>query len=392
MKNELSKLLKKKTNAFFKISLFLFVFSFALLSVSSVLLYSRYEQLNADFIKNSNTHLIEISSLSESSTIVNPLTFDDIQSVKKINADISGSAYVFTDYAINFGITSSLNDTFFVKSVDDTADFVEKIADFEAIANQSFKEQKMILHIPKIDVKDAGFSSSSMSDMEILIKPTTTNQIPISDVSFHSDILYVNTATFMKIIEKMYMLQWDDFVERYSSGEIFGINIVNKIYVYVDKLKDVKPVAAALNQAGYNTNYILSGFNDLSSSINSNIFIFLIIGAFILLVTTVNIIIAFRNYFLLSKKDIGTLKFYGYENSRIYKAYATNMKKILYTVQLAGAIIAVAFSIAFIKSNLVVFIVNLILIQFLFLLVIKLCAAKQLKQIIMLDTLDLIQK
>ena len=79
----LAKTIKKKTSGFFRVSLLLFLVSFALLITSTVLLFSQYQQLETDFFNNANTHLIEVSSFSpkESVGVIEFLQFDDLDNI-----------------------------------------------------------------------------------------------------------------------------------------------------------------------------------------------------------------------------------------------------------------------------------------------------------------------
>lgn len=394
MNHKISKLILKKTTAFFKISLILFIVSFSLLIVAITLLLSRYQQIEDDFINNPNTHLIEITSFSENKFDVGALNFNDIESIKEISSSQGSiSNFVFADYMINFGIENKESEVFYIKSFEHTtSDFFEIIENDTALINPYYLQKNMILNIPKIQISNGGFSSSSSVAMDISLKQTQTNHLPVSYINFHSDTLYVNNATFQNMIEKMYDLEWDDFVIRYSLGEDFGINVIDKIYVYVEKLEDIQPLAKSLSNYGYNLNYLTSGFEDISSSIQSNIFVFLLIGLVIFSVTTINIVIAFKNYLLHNRKDIGVFKFYGYSPDKIHAIYILNINKIFYTVFCINTLLTIVLGSAFIARNTILFIVTLLVIQVLFLIIMQLLIQKFLKTICDKEILSLIDK
>ena len=236
------------------------------------------------------------------------------------------------------------------------------------------------------------FSSATYSEMFITFVPTDTNMSPISYVQLHDDTIYVNSETLEKIVEEMYATTWDDFISRYSNGENFGINIINRIYVYVDKLSDAKSIATSLGKSGYNIVYALGAFDDMGMSVSTSLWVFLILGLTVLVVTTTSVLFSFRNYLLTSQKDVGILKFYGYTEKRIFGIYKRVIGNIFICIFSIGSILAISLSAIAINNQKILFTVILLLCLLVFLSVLRYFVNSMLQKICRIDTLTLIKR
>jgi len=386
----LAKTIKKKTSGFFRVSLLLFGVSVALLITSTVLLFSQYQQLETDFFNNANPHLIEVCSFSpkESVGVTEFLQLDDLDNIDTMLAHQGLDDYfVFCEYAINFGISDNNGRIFFVHSYDEKAStFLGQIKADEALCSVELPNEFITLNVPRIDVSEGGFSSSSSSELPLTLVPTA------SYVEFHSDIIYVGYSTLQHIIEKMYETTWDDFMNRYLTGENFGINIVDRIYVYVDELSDSRSAATLLGKSGYNIVYALGAFEDMRASIDTSLWVFLILGVTVLFVTTASVIISFKNYLIMSQKDIGILKFYGYSENRIKRIYNRIITNIFFLIFSIGTILAVSLSVLYINTQTLLFTLVLLGCLVAFLLAIRFIVISMLLKICKTDTLALIKR
>ena len=386
----LAKTIKKKTSRFFRVSLLLFGVSVALLITSTVLLFSQYQQLETDFFNNANPHLIEVCSFSpkESVGVTEFLQLDDLDNIDTMLAHQGLDDYfVFCEYAINFGISDNNGRIFFVHSYDEKAStFLGQIKADEALCSVELPNEFITLNVPRIDVSEGGFSSSSSSELPLTLVPTA------SYVEFHSDIIYVGYSTLQHIIEKMYETTWDDFMNRYLTGENFGINIVDRIYVYVDELSDSRSAATLLGKSGYNIVYALGAFEDMRASIDTSLWVFLILGVTVLFVTTASVIISFKNHLIMSQKDIGILKFYGYSENRIKRIYNRIITNIFFLIFSIGTILAVSLSVLYINTQTLLFTLVLLGCLVVFLLGIRFIVISMLLKICKTDTLALIKR
>ena len=268
---------------YLRLSIFLFLFSLILLSSSFIFILYQYHQTQSDFIENENTHLVEITTSIDldNSSKVYPLLFSDEQKITKLlSQKFSDSTLAYSEYIINFGITDDDDKAYFIRGIDELA--LESLGlpmlpDDTAFSSQEIDKQKVLLRIPIIKVEEGGFSSSNFVEYQISLTPYPTNLPPLDVLDIYSDTIFVNKNVLKSIVENMYQISWDSFIERYDGGESFGIEAINRMFVYVDKLSDVKNVANTLKVNGYAIRYTLSAFDDISKSISGN---YLVMGYF----------------------------------------------------------------------------------------------------------------
>lgn len=374
MKNDvISKLIAKKTGAYLRLSILLFLFSLILLSSSFIFIQHQYHQTESDFIQNKNTHLIEVTSSVDKNnpTKVSPLLFKDEQNISKlISSKIANGTLVYSEYAINFGIPDHKDKAYFIRGIDESALKslgLPVLVNNSAFSSPQIGEQNILLRYPIIQVEGGGFSSSQFVEAEMHLTPMTTKIPPLDALNTSPDTIFVNDSTFKNIIEKMYHIKWDAFVKDYDTGTNFGIQAVNGIFVYVDKLSDVKGVAEMLENNGYSVRYTLSAFDDISKSITGNYLVMGLMLLFIYIVTAVNVVISFHGYIMSMQKDMGILLHYGYSRHRVYHIY----KRVIlqpYTFVMA-VLVAYTFILAIIFLKSMFMVTLFITLAFLFLLV-----------------------
>ncbi len=158
----------------------------------------------------------------------------------------------------------------------------------------------------------------------------------------------------------MYQITWESFKANYDSGNDYGLQLINKIYVYVNDLENVKDIANILNKNGYELSYTLSAFDNLKNSIDSNILMFVLLVLFIFIVTLINVIITFNSYIKSMQKDIGILLHYKYSRKMLYKIYMYVILKPFFII----SILILGYIIIFSKIILGNIFLNYILLNF----------------------------
>ncbi|MDY0323398.1 MAG: hypothetical protein RBR24_05225 [Candidatus Carbobacillus sp.] len=323
----ISKLIAKKTGSYLRLSLVLFLLSLLLLVSSFIFMMYQYRQVQKDFVDNSNTHLIEITSSYDVAdpTRYIPLSYSDVTNVKALLTEhFPDRAQSFVVYTINFGIKAENDAVYFIRGTD--AFSLKKLGLPDLIDNQALsaagtEAKRIVLNIPVVQIEDGGYRSSETAAYPLTLIPYTSNLLMLEDLKKHKDTLYVNETTFQKIFEIALQMPWDEVVERYDRGEDVASQLVNKIFVYVDQLSDVKRVASLLEDHGYDLRYTLGAFDDLSRSINAQYWFMGVLLLLIYIITTINVVMSFRGYLRSMQKDMGILLHYGYTHQRVYRIY-----------------------------------------------------------------------
>lgn len=323
----ISRLIAKKTGSYLRLSLVLFLLSLLLLASSFIFILHQYRQTQKDFVDNTNTHLIEITSSYDAAdpTRYIPLTFSDATNVKALLSEyFPDRAQSFSEYTINFGITAENDSVYFIRGTDAFSLKnlgLPDLADDQALSAAETEKKRIVLNVPVIQMDDGGYRSSETVDYPLTLTPYTSNISILDSLQKFKDTIYVNQTTFQKMIEIAVQLPWDEIVKRYDRGEDVGSQLINRIFVYVDTLSDVKRVASLLQDHGYELRYTLSAFDDLSRSISAQYWFMGVMLLLIYVITTINVVTSFRGYLLGMQKDMGILLHYGYTHQRVYKIY-----------------------------------------------------------------------
>lgn len=321
---KISKIIAKKTSLYLRISIILFIVSLILLSTAIIFVYQQYKQLRKDFVDNINTHLITVTrKVRPGLNSTFPLTFEDEKNIKKI-IDNNPQSYMYSKYSIGFGISDNNDNVYFVKGIDNQIiknSDIGEIKDNEAIVSSNIEKQRILLKIPVINVQEGGFISNYTKELKIQCIQNFIFVEPFEELEINPDTIFVNTQTLKKIISLMYNTTWEDYIYNYDKSNPYGIEIIESINVYVDNLQDVKQVANSLQDSSYEVKYVLSAFDDLQGSLNNTYNIYGLLLIFILLTTTINIILSFRGYLINMQKDMGILRHYGYSPKRVYNIY-----------------------------------------------------------------------
>lgn len=342
--SKISKFIRKKTNTYLKISIILFTLSLILISSSIIFIQNQYIKLKNDFFYNPNIHLIEISYLRDK---INPisvsnLTLKDETNIKEIlnTSQTKINTFMYSDYIINFGMSDLDNNLYIVHGIDNQSLNnlnIPELPDNTAYVSTNIDLSDVTLNIPVIDKNDGGFTSFESIPFLLKLIPIDINFPPINfnnDINLNTNTIFLNTSTFKNIVEQMYQITWESFKSNYDSGNDYGLQLINKIYVYVNEIGNVKDIANLLTNNGYEVSYTLSAFDNLKNSIDSNILMFVLLVLFIFIVTLINIIITFNSYIKSMQKDMGILLHYKYSRKMLYKIYINVILKPFYIISI----------------------------------------------------------
>lgn len=153
----MSKLIVKKTGAFYKFSIVLLVFSLLLLASGGIFVARQYAEWDRNFMSNDKTHVIAVTKKQERQ----PLTFADDEALKKLVGK-SCKADVYAEYMLECGFYHDRYGDIFVHSLSGQNKALlglSELNDKVSYSNVDFHEPLKI-QIPVVDVKAGGFTAS----------------------------------------------------------------------------------------------------------------------------------------------------------------------------------------------------------------------------------------
>jgi len=360
-----SGLILKKSTKFLKISILLFAFSLMMIASFLVSFLNQYLQIEKDFINNNNTHIIEISAISKNNSS-RELKFEDqyriIEAVTQQNQNLEYR--IIHEYQFNFGMEDSEGDIYFLYGLDDTAANLLGVSSLEdyCLYSSLLTQKEITLHVPIIDVKEGGLSSSRVENKKFKTNHSIIENNPFSIYESTSSKNFISFNTYRKLIEMIYNISWEDYVIQFDESNPFGIQSIHKIYVYIDDLTKVEKAAKEINLLGYATNYTFKSFENFDESIKNTMLISAVLISTIFLITAVYIILSFNSYLKVQQKDMGILKHYGYYWKNIHRIYARNINGIFAGMSIFIIIFTIIIGFIFINISSYVYIIFILIV------------------------------
>ncbi len=354
-KREISKLILKKSNSHLKLSITIFIISLLLVSTASIFFINQYIQVQKDFIDNSNTHVIEVSSHRSEDGSFRFLEFADRERIKReLELALPAVEFnVFAEYQFNFGISDTQDNTYFIYGIDENMSHI--IGDFQieedTMYSQSTISDFATLRVPSVVIDEFGLSSGEALDYKVSLKSGVYERNPLNLYGKKFEKNYVGSRTYKKIIEMAYGVEWKDFVLKFDEDNPYGIQAINNIYVYVDNISDVEKTARTIDGVDYNTNYTFKAFDNFDASIKNTIMITLSLAGMILCITTIHIILSFNSFLKVQQKDMGILRQKGHSEKSIFAIYEVNINAILSRIGLVVELFTLVIGLIFIDMN-----------------------------------------
>ena len=152
------------------------------------------------------------------------------------------------------------------------------------------------------------------------------------------EVVYEDVRSIsMKAAFSLFRDQSEEFQEVYLTTETYfgllqsvggNVDNIEEIFVYVDDMYQVEECADTLTDEGYYVDYTFKAFDSLGSSLRNSLVFLSILVAALLVTSSLNMILSFSSFFMMQQKDIGILKFYGFDEKRIYRMYCRNINLI----------------------------------------------------------------
>lgn len=328
-KNNLKKvstLLRKKSTSYLKVSFVIFVISLVIVASVSVVGISQYVNLQQEFVKNDNTHIICVGGI-EFGDQYDSLTMKDRETISKIiKSNFSDIKFeLIVQSRIPNGISDQDGNHFSLSVIgNDCAKWLklDRMED-DTIYSADSKENlpaELCLSLPVIKSEGEGITADSYVDYPVSFsnKAGKKNIFETYDRS-PGKHYYINYNTCLNLTSVMYQA---------PKHQVELQDTIDHIFVYVTEIQDVEPVAGLLNGKGYATDYTLKAFESLDQTVQSLIRTGAVLIILIFIFTCVNLILSFDSYIKLQKKDIAILKHLGYHNADIKRIFRKNISDI----------------------------------------------------------------
>lgn len=323
---KVSKLLRKKSTSYLKVSFVIFVISLIIVASISVVGISQYVNLQKEFIKNDNTHIICVGGI-EFGSRYDSLTMKDRETIDKIiKTSFPNMGFeLIVQSRIPNGISDKDGNHFSLSVIgNDCAkwlklDHMEDDTIYSADSKENLPSE-VCLELPVIKSENGGMTADRYVDYQVSFsnKAGKKNIFETYDRS-PGKHYYINYNTYLNLTSVMYQVPKDKLKTE---------NNIDNIFVYVTEIQNVEKVADLLNGKGYATDYTLKAFESLDRTVQSLIKIGAVLIVIIFIFTCVNLILSFDSYIKLQKKDIAILKHLGYRDSDIQKIYRKNISGI----------------------------------------------------------------
>lgn len=316
-----SKVIAKKKKYIFLILIAVFVMiAVATTVIGSFALY-QFDTTKKNFVDNTFAKTIEITSYSPKSNESRKLNNMDIDRINDILKKKDKECKVVIEYLIHFGIPTDTGDVFFVKSFSDDF-FTEAALDNPGalITKKEGVQEKLTLCVPIINSENGGYvSDTSITQEYDCVKIDNNSQL---SSYFMEDELIASMEVFRSITEVM-------FSEEVYTG-------VESIYVYVDRIDDIKEVAYALNNEKYDVKHAFEYYDDLDVNVSRLLRFSLIVLILLLFFALFFLVGLFELTLKNSVGDIAILKHIGFSDKAIKRIYLYPM-----TERLAGSVLVI---------------------------------------------------
>lgn len=353
MHKEIGRIIKRKTSGYLRISVTLFFIAIAFIGIFAELFLSQYYQINSDFLKNRNTHVIEVGS-KENDGMISGLCFSDVEEIQELLTQSKyNDANAYAELMLSFGVEGTdLGDSVFIYCLtDDSALLKDEYVQDNVLYGTTVDADNTVLKIPVVNIENGGASSDKCINCPVKIDKSSklSETLSLNDTVIGKT--YVSYNTYRKIIESCYSIKWNDFIAKVNAGENLESEIVSRIFVHSDKTDDIEDIAKLLNKNKYETNYTFKAFDNFSQSMKVTQAVVLCMLLMVLGITSINSYLSFKSYIQLQRKDMGILKHYGYDNSDIYRIYSFIVNSIFTKIVLAVILVTMIAGVMVLKSE-----------------------------------------
>lgn len=321
-----AKLILRKSGNYMKLSLLIFITMIALLCFSLLFYLSYSNDNNKNYTENEIVHVLSVEGKFDDNTYRNLRPQDKVDLDNYLSKkDYDASTEFF--YSLS-GVTVNNETSILIIGVDENASHYISDSDLEndVLYTNDFDSADLEIDIPIIHADEDGNMNIDDSIKKTYpIKKAIKNKVIDYFCHDYDNLkkVYVTEETYLEIF-KLVNPDKEKISSVYDSENI----VIDSAYVNVTDLADVDKIANKLGDEGYDINYTFSAFDAMGTSLQKNGILFFIMIMILLVVASVNLILSMVSYIDMSTKDMGVLKFMGYDSRRIYNIYKQNINRI----------------------------------------------------------------
>ena len=321
-----AKLILRKSGNYMKLSLLIFITMIALLCFSLLFYLSYSNDNNKNYAENEIVHVLSVEGKFDDNTYRNLRPQDKVDLDNYLSKkDYDASTEFF--YSLS-GVTVNNETSILIIGVDENASHYISDSDLEndVLYTNDFDSAELEIDIPIIHSDEEGNMNIDDSIKKTYpIKKAIKNKVIDYFCHDYDNLkkVYVTEETYLEIF-KLVNPDKEKISSVYDSENI----VIDSAYVNVTDLADVDKIANKLGDEGYDINYTFSAFDAMGTSLQKNGILFFIMIMILLVVASVNLILSMVSYIDMSTKDMGVLKFMGYDSRRIYNIYKRNINRI----------------------------------------------------------------
>lgn len=298
----------------------------ALLCFSLLFYLSYSNDNNKNYTENEIVHVLSVEGKFDDNTYRNLRPQDKVDLDNYLSKkDYDASTEFF--YSLS-GVTVNNETSILIIGVDENASHYISDSDLEndVLYTNDFDSAELEIDIPIIHSDEEGNMNIDDSIKKTYpIKKAIKNKVIDYFCHDYDNLkkVYVTEETYLEIF-KLVNPDKEKISSVYDSENI----VIDSAYVNVTDLADVDKIANKLGDEGYDINYTFSAFDAMGTSLQKNGILFFIMIMILLVVASVNLILSMVSYIDMSTKDMGVLKFMGYDSRRIYNIYKRNINRI----------------------------------------------------------------
>lgn len=349
-------MIKKSFKTYFRM---IMIFFFIFVVISAYLYFYIFNQStnNKNFYDNKSAHVIRIQG-KINDDVYSKLKKEDLEQIQDILKKHQGEYEISSIFKLSSGVINAANDQgVIIYGLDNQ---------FSYMINNKFNLKDNILYsdtgsdVMKLIVPTISFTSNgdiiSNSSKEIIYKIGNMDNLSGNDIvdslilknMGQLPILFTTQKTFLNILNVMFT---HNDREGNSNKQIYDFMDIEEIFIYIDDLYSLSAVVKQLKDSNFYVTSAFDSLEDLSTDLFISNTLYNIVLVILIVLSSVYIILTYKNYLQSQQKDIAILKIFGYTENNIRSIY----DRVLY--QLMGIVFSLIslFNIAICFKSLLVF-------------------------------------
>ncbi|UPK44967.1 hypothetical protein [Paenibacillus pabuli] len=373
------------------------IFSLIFIIISSYLFFYIFNQSSntKNFYDNKNAHLIRIEGKLNNNTL-GKLDREDTERIEGILKN-SGEGYkISTIFKLSSGIiNASDNKGVIIYGLDEV--FPEMFNDHFQMKNNilysDIESDELKLIIPNIHFTKQGDITSNSFDEKIFKLNNIYDLVEQSSMDYFFSrkvndlpMIFASQATFSDILNVMF--KGDSNRGNSQSRSIYDFIDVEEVLLYINNIHSLNGLVDQLRNEEFHVTYAFDSFENLSTDLGKSNTLYNLILALLFVLSSIYMIITYRNYLNSQQKDIGIFKVFGYSNQDIRLLY----NRVLFKLFGIVFVLTCIFNIIICFNRWVTFSFILVIEAIMMLLIIWLVSYFQIRRVVNKGVLSLVKE